>query len=537
MLKIKMNRIVTVLFVVLILSSLIVCAEEKAEPLYGGTLIVPAYYATSFSTLDPIRNDETQNRIVTEQIFRGLVEISRFTSQPVPAIAESWDIDKSGKEYIFYIRKGAKFHNGREITAEDFKYSFERQSDPNEGVMFSTEILNNVVGHDEFTDGKSEEITGIKVLDDYTLQINLKEADYEFLYKLSEAGGCDVVPKEVIEKLGRDFALSPVSAGPFKFVSWEGNDVVLEAFEDYYEGRPYLDKLIIRAMPEVASVQASFEAQEVDFFALDIAQYQYYLKKSPEFIIEVPEFYTRIIGFNMDCDLLKDIRVRRAINYAVDRKSIVDNYLQGKAFPAVGYLAPSMSSFNPILKGYEYNPEKAKLLLQEAGYKDGFDLEIIGTGSLSTGIPAVEAVMPFLAKVGIRVNAVQLESGTLSSRITQGDYQAFSWSLGGFASPVSGLDRYASWNTRAGGNLMGYNNTSFDSILKLAYTESDFKMKMDLIRAAEVIFVYDAPCLLNNYNKAALVHHSWVHGLQPVGMELMFQPLEKIWVDKDSPRF
>jgi len=104
--KIKTIRIVTALFVILILSSLMVCAEEKAKPLYGGTLIAPAPYAGSFSTLDPIRTSETQNWIVTEQVFRGLVEIDRTTSKPVPAIAESWNISKDGKEYVFQLRKG-----------------------------------------------------------------------------------------------------------------------------------------------------------------------------------------------------------------------------------------------------------------------------------------------------------------------------------------------------------------------------------------------------------------------------------------------
>jgi len=318
------------------------------------------------------------------------------------------------------------------------------------------------------------------------------------LYKLSETGGCDVVPKEEVERLGRDFALQPVSAGPFKFVSWEGNEVVLEAFNDYYEGKPYLDKLIFRAVEESASAQASFEAQELDFSVLTVAQYQQYLKKSKEMIVEVPEFFTRLIGFNMECDLFKDIRVRQAINYAIDRKTVVEKYLRGKAYPACGYLAPNMPSYNPTLKGYEYNPEKAKRLLKEAGYENGFDLEIIGTGNLSWGIPAVEAIMPYLKKVGIRVKPVQLESGTMSNKINQGDYQAFIWSLGGYASPVTQIERYISWNTRAGGNLMAYNNSSFDSIIKLAYKEANFKARMDLVRAAEAIFVNDAPCWFFN---------------------------------------
>ena len=339
-----------------------------------------------------------------------------------------------------------------------------------------------------------------------------------------------------MKKLGRDFGIKPVGCGPFKFASWKGNEIVLEAFKDYYEGRPYVDKLIFRAMEESSAMSAAFEAKDIDISLVTVAQYQQYKKRMPQLLVEVPEYYTRLIGFNMEWGPFKDRRVRQAFNYAIDKKTLVEKYLRGKAYAATGYFPPSMSAYNPTLKGYDYNPAKAKELLKEAGYPDGFEVEILGTGSLAWGIPAVEAVMPYLEAVGIKVKPVQLESGTMYDRIIKGDFQAFIWSLGGYASPLRYISRFNPKNSRKAGNLMAYKNPVFGTIMDLVYQEKNFDKRMDLLRAAEAVFVYDAPCWFDNYNRAVIVHQPWVHGLQPVGRELMAQPFEKVWIDTTSPR-
>jgi len=500
---------------------------------YGGTLIIPAPYASSFSTLDNIRTGETQNMMVIREILEGLVKYDS-NGKPVSAVAESWDISQDGTVYTFHLRHGVKFHNGREVKAADFQYSFERLMDPNEAA-FPVDLLRDVVGVKAYQTGTAKHISGIKVVNDYTLQITLKAVNVDFLYNLAETGA-EVVPQEVVEKLGKDFGIQPVGCGPFKFVSWKGNEIVLEAFNDYYGGRPYLDKLVFQAMEESSAMSAAFNAKNIDVSLVTVAQYAQYKRQMPQLLVEVPEFYTRLIGFNMEWDAFKDIRVRQAFNYAIDKKTVVDKYLRGKAYAATGYFPPSMSAYNPTIKGYDYDPAKAKELLKEAGYPDGLEVEILGTGNLSWGIPAVEAIMPYLEAVGIKVKPVQLESGTMYDRIIKGDYQAFIWSLGGYASPLRYIDRYNSSHSREEGNLMAYKNPAFDTIADLASNETNFDERMNLLRAADAVFTYDPPCWAFNYNRAVIVHQPWVHGLQPVGRELMYQPLEKVWVDTSSPR-
>lgn len=503
------------------------------QPQYGGTLVIPAPYASSFSTLDNIRTGETQNMIVIREILQGLVKLDT-NGKPVPAVAESWDVSQDGTVYTFHLRHGVKFQNGREVKAADFQYSFERLMDPKEAAQ-PVDLLQDVVGVKAYQAGTAKHISGIKVIDDYTLQITLKSINVDFLYNLAQVGA-EVVPQEVVKKLGRDFGLEPVGCGPFKFVSWKGNVIVLEAFKDYYGGRPYVDKLIFQAMGESSAMAAAFDAKDIDLNLVTVAQYAQYKKSMPQLLVEAPELYTRLIGFNMEWGPFKDKRVRQAFNYAIDKKTVVEKYLQGKAYTATGYFPPSMSAYNPTLKGYTYDPAKAKELLKEAGYPNGFEVEILGTGNLSWGIPAVEAVAPYLEAVGIKVKPTQLESGTMYDRITKGDFQAFIWSLGGYASPVLYINRYTSTHSRAAGNLMAYKNPAFDTIMGLASNEMSFDERMDLLRAAEAVFVDDPPCWFFNYNRAVIVHQPWVHGLQPVGREMMYQPWEKVWIDSTSPR-
>jgi len=483
-----------------------------------------------------LSSSDDSTTIALLQIHEGLARIDPITSEPVPAIAKSWDISKDGKVYTFHLRKDAKFHNGRGIKAEDFKYSFERLMNPKEGAL-NTTALKSVVGVEEYQKGEAREISGIKVLDDYTLQITLKSLDIGLLYGLAIAQrSCQVVPKEEVERLDEDFGRCPVGAGPFKFVSWIGNEITLEAFDDYYDGRPYLDKVVIKAGSESAANQVAFEAKELDYNMVTITQYEDYLKRYGKLLIEVPEFWTRVIGFNMDCPLFKDKRVRQALNYAIDKETLVEKYLKGKAYPTTGYFPLSLSSYNPTLKGYEYNPKKAKELLKEAGYGEGLTIEIIGIGNLSYGIPVVEAIMPYLEAVGVKVKPVQLENAAVIKRVNEKDFEAFTNSLGGIPDPFMYIGKYRSCVSREALNQMGYNNPAFDAVMELAERETDFETRMDLLRAAEAIFVEDAPCIFLNYNKAVMVHRPWVHGLQPVARELTFQLLGKVWVDDSSPR-
>jgi peptide/nickel transport system substrate-binding protein len=255
-------------------------------------------------------------------------------------------------------------------------------------------------------------------------------------------------------------------------------------------------------------------------------------------LVEVAELFTRMIGFNPKYEPFAKKQVRQAINYAIDSRLIIQKLLKEKAFPCVGYLPSTSPAFDPQAKGYEFNVQKAKALMKEAGYEKGFSFECIGTGNEAFGIPVVEAIMPFLKQINVTVKPQQLEGAALSDRIRKLDYQAYIWSLssGAGGDPLQALQRWSSKNPATAGNFVAYHNPEFDKLLDTASEERDMAKRLDYPRKADAIFREDAPVWFFNYNKAVVAHQPWVHGIKPVAIEMMYQDMADIWVDESSPR-
>lgn len=534
-----MFRKASVIFVIMfLLVSIGVMAGDSEK--YGGELVFPLPYGGGVDTLDPIMTNRTQSLIPMNNVHAQLVKINPETLELDPAIAESWDISSDGKVYTFHLRENVMFHNGEELTAEDVKFTYERIMDPQVASSVSHLFL-NVVGAGEFKSGADDHISGIKVIDPSTVQITLKKLDINFLYNVAriEAG---IVPKKAVEAMGAEFANSPIGAGPFKFVKWvRGSEVVLEAFEDYYQGRPYLDKVTLRVMPESSARMVEFQAQGLDVDIVASSQYRHY-KNDPVYadkLVEVAELYTRNIHFNMDIEALQDVRVRKAFNYAANEKLIVEKLLAGKAYPATGWFPPSSSAYNPEVEGYHYDLQKAKELMKEAGYtkENPLKLEVLGTDNSAWGIRIVEAIMPDLREAGFELKPVLVDGATLTDNVTSGNFQAAIYSWGGYVSPITYISQYF-WSevNRYSGNYTNYHNADFDKYIEEAMETIDTEKRIQLLQKAEQVLVEDPPVWFYNYNKAVAVHQPWVHGVVPSAEELTYMPLSKIWVDSSSPR-
>ena len=332
-----------------------------------------------------------------------------------------------------------------------------------------------------------------------------------------------------------------MGCGPFKFVKWvKGSEIVLEKFPDFYlEGLPYLDKIVFKIMGEAAARDLAFKAKELDATIVGAVNYPEYqadpvISKN---MIEVAEMFTRLVGFNPDFKPFSDKRVRQAINYAIPADLIIKKVLKGKAFPARAYLPTTSPAFNPEIKKYEFDPEKAKALLKEAGYENGFVVEqAIGTANKSWGTGIYEAAMAYLKKVGITLKIQQMEGAAMAERVRKGEYQMFIWSLDSGPDPLEAIQRWKSTNPQAAGNYVKYNNPEFDKYIDKASATRDKAEKIKYIQEAEKILAEDAPFWFFNYNKAIMAHHPWVHGLAAVAPEMMFQDLTGVWVDETSPR-
>ncbi len=532
-----MRRILMIVAVALFMLGATADVGSAARP--GGTFNFVVPYGGDVFTLDPHRTPNTNDIIVTMNINRSLYSWDDNANRPKLELGEKAEVSPDGLVYRIALRKNVKFHNGRRMTADDIIWSYERILNPKIASP-SARFIRVIKGAQEFEEGKATHSSGLRKINDFTLEITM-DKPIDPAYTLYE-GGTAILPREEVEKRGDAFGTDPVGLGPFKFLRWvKGSEIVLVKNPDYYEkGRPYLDKVVYKVMPEGAARDAAFRAKELDATVVGAAQYPAY-EADPEIsknLVEVAELFTRLIGFNPRFEPFAKKEVRQAINYAINSRLIIDRLLKGKAFPAVGYLPTTSPAFDPKAKGYEYNVEKAKELMKRAGYENGFTFECIGTSNESWGIPVVEAIMPFLKQINITVKPQQLEGGTLSDRIRKMEYQAFIWSVssGAGGDALQALARWGSKNSAAGGNFVEYSNPEFDKLLDQAGKERDIAKRNEILRKADAVFREDAPVWFFNYNKAVIAHQPWVHGIKKAAIEMMFQDLTDLWVDDSSPR-
>lgn len=505
----------------------------------GGTFNFVVPYGGDVFSLDPHRTSNTNDHIVTINIHRSLYRWDDENNRPKLELGDKVEVSADGLVYKIALKKGVKFHNGRQMTADDILWSYERIMNAKTASP-SARFVRVIKGAKDFEDGKAPKIAGLRKIDDFTLEMSM-DRPVDPAYTLYE-GGTAILPKEEVEKKGDAFGVEPVGLGPFKFVKWvKGSEIVIAKNPDYYEkGKPYLDKVVYKVMPEGAARDAAFRATELDATVVGSAQYPVY-KADPQIaknMVEVAELFTRIIGLNPNYEPFKKKEVRQAINHAIDSKLIIQRLLKDKAFPAVGYLPSTSPAFDPKAKGYEYNPEKAKELMKQAGYEKGFTFECLGTSNESWGIPVVEAIMPFLKAINVTVKPQQLEGAALSARMQKLDYQAFIWSLssGAGGDSLQALARFESTNPPTAGNSVAYNNPAFDKFLDAARKERDVAKRNEIVRKADALFREDAPFWFFNYNKAVVAHQPWVHGIRPVAIEMMYQDLTELWIDDASPR-
>lgn len=505
----------------------------------GGTFTFVVPYGGDVLTLDPHRTPNTNDWIVTINIHRSLYNWDDQHNRPKLELGEKVEVSPDGLVYKIALKKGVKFHNGRQMTADDVIWSYERIMNPKLASP-SARFVRVIKGAKDFEEGKATKIAGLRKIDDFTLEISM-DRPVDPAYTLYE-GGTAILPKEEVEKRGDAFGTDPVGLGPFKFVKWvKGSELILAKNPDYYEkGKPYLDKVVYKVMPEGAARDVAFRAKELDATVVGSAQYPVY-KADPQIsknMVEVAELFTRVIGFNPNYEPFKNKLVRQAINYAIDSKLIINRLLKDKAYPTVGYLPSTSPAFDAKAKGYEYNVEKAKALMKQAGYEKGFTFECLGTNNESWGIPVVEAIMPFLKQINITVKPQQLEGAALSARMQKMDYQAFIWSLssGAGGDSLQALARWESKNPPTAGNFVTYNSPEFDKLLDAARKERDLAKRNDILKKADALFKEDAPVWFFNYNKAVVAHQPWVHGIQPVAIEMMYQDLTDLWIDDSSPR-
>ncbi len=357
------------------------------------------------------------------------IKVEDGVSSIEPSLAEEWEISDDGLEYTFHLRQGVKFHNGNDFTAEDVVYTFNRLLTVS-GAM-NTELLEQVQGAAEVLDGSATEISGIEAVDDYTVKITLVEPFGAFLSCMT-APGASIYDSEATEAAGDQFGLDPavtVGTGPFKFVEWTLNDrMVLVRNDDYWKEPAGIPGVLIRIVPDTETQTMMFESGELDIIDLDeIPDAVDRLKATyPDQIVEGNRVGVTYMIMNYNVEPLNNIKVRQAIQHAIDRQAILDALYGGMGTVENGIYPHGLIGFNNDLPAIEYDPELAKSLLAEAGYADGFTMELANDTSSGDAVAmTLEIIKEQLAEVGITAEIKNYDESSWLDLRNSGEMCAF----------------------------------------------------------------------------------------------------------------
>jgi oligopeptide transport system substrate-binding protein len=491
-------------------------------------------------TLDPALVTDAYGRAVVSQVFDGLVQFDA-NLKPIPALAEFWEASRDGRTWTFALRQGVKFHNGREVTAQDVVYSFTRLLDAAQPVPIA-EIFQHIQGAKEFREGKAASVQGLQAQGRYTFRMVLEELLAPRLIVLGLTNTA-VVPQEEVEKPGGDFGYVPVGTGPFKFVRWQPNqEIVLEANDQYYKGRPFLDavvfKIIVGAKLEQAFAEflkGNLEETVIPSGKLDEVrvnpQYRQYQH------VRKPTLSLQYLGFNTQMKPFDDRRVRQAFNYAVNKEAIVREIARMGDVPAVGALPPWLLGYDPDLQGYDYNPAKARELLAAAGYPNGTGFPVVqlwsGHEAKSTKAE-LAAYQKYLADIGVQVELhFTSDWPAFRARLEQGTLPMFRlrW-LADIPDPDSML--FPLLHSASSTNRMFYRNPRVDQLLEQARQELDQTRRIALYREVERIVLHDAPWIAQQYLILEYLYQPYVQGVEINLLGRRDIPLEKIWLKQKA---
>lgn len=522
----------------------------KGDKVYGGALKINE--TEQYQTLYPFAITDIGSAHIANQIYEGLVKFNTKDLTVIPSIAEKWEVDGAGTTYTFHLKKGILFQDnecfpegkGREVKASDFNYSFQLLcTDSKDNSNFSATFKDRVVGANKFFEaskGKPNgEIEGVKVVDDYTLKITLTEPSSSFLYILASPAA-SVIPKEAVEKYGVD---SKVGTGPFVFVETGANDKAILKRNNNYHGTdslgnqlPFLDSIIISFLPTKKQELDAFQNGDLamviglpsesikDMVESQIADFQ---NKPPKYVLErSPEMASQYYEFNLSKEPFNNLKVRQAFSYAIDKNKIIEEVLKGEAYgPGTNGLCPPSFKGYDITKiiGYDFDAEKAKKLLAEAGYPNGkgfpkVKIELNSGGSKNANVVLeIQKQLMEVLNVNVDFEVVPQKQKLEDAKYARAEIFRAAW-IADFPSPENFL-----WTMYGGTvpadltspsypNTPRYKNAEFDKLFDAGKSAKTQEEAYENFLKAEQILMNDAPILALWYDENYRLIKSNVRG-------------------------
>lgn len=471
-------------------------------------------------TLDPALSGDADSASYIVEIFSGLVSLNTKL-QIEPDLAQSWDVSPDGTTYTFHLRQGAKFQDGKEVKASDFKYSFERAADPKTESTTADTYLGDIVGLKDKLAGKATEVKGVTVIDDYTLQIKIDAAKAYFLAKMTFPAAF-VLDKANVDS-GKNWTAKPNGTGPFKLKQWsKGDKLVLERNDNYYETPAKLQT--IEYGLSGGSAMTMYENGEIDITGVGLTDIDRVMDPSNALnkeLVIAPEMSIGYIGFNTTMPPFDDAKVRQAFNMAVDKDKIIKVVLKGLEDKSNGILPPGMPGYNDKLKGLDFDVAKAKQLISESKYGDVSKLPPITDyipGSGASLPPTSEAITEmWKTNLGVNVDIKQVEWATYLQDLKNHKYQMFEigW-IADYPDPHDFLDILFRSNSLE--NNSQYSNPEVDKLLDAAQVERDVNKRMKMYQDAEQMIVNDAPWIPLWNAKSYVLVKPYVKGYNPPAM-------------------
>lgn len=474
--------------------------------------------------LDPSSATDGESLNVTDNIFNNLVTYSPGTTTITADLATDWKISKDGLTYTFNLRKNVKFHDGTDFNADAVIYSMKRQYDKShEAYGWSGPYV-------YFTSlGLDKLISDIKKLNSHQVEFKLVKNDATFLAMLTMQSLAIVSPT-ALKKHKKEFNSNPVGTGAFVFKKWHRNQrIILRSNKDYWGGEPKLKTLIFRSIPDNNTRMVEMMAGNIHMMDNpnpdDINQLKTRLKDKLVFA-ERPGFNVGYLAFNMEKKPFNNQKVREAIAHAINKQGIVDAIYAGYAKPAKHPMPPTLWGYDDSIKDRDYNPEKAKKLLAEAGFKDGFTTTIwampVPRPYMPDGRKVAEAIQGDLAKIGVKVKIVSYEWGTYLEKTRQGEHDM---ALLGWTGDIGDPDNFLyvlldkTNAIKPAQNISFYKSDELHKVLVKAKTTSKQSDREKLYRKALKIIHGDVPMLPIAHSVDVVPHVKKVKGfvMEPTG--------------------
>ena len=495
------------------------CACSREPDIKNPNTITVGFLADAKRLLPFLASDSASGEI-SGHVYNGLTKYDKDI-QIVGDLAESWNISPDGLKITFHLRKGVKWHDGVELTAEDVLFTYQKIIDPKVSTPYSSNY------------GPVEKVEAV---DKYTVKVVYKEPYAPAL----ESWGMGIIPKHILEEKDitlEEYNRKPLGTGPYILKEWvTGQKIILDAFDNYFEGRPKIDRFSARIIPDTATMFLELKFGGIDFMGLTPPQFK--LQAHSEFFnkyfqkFRYSAFGYSYLGYNHLDSRFSDKRVRQAITHSINKKDIIDGVLLGYGTPCTGPFPPESWAYNPGIKDLDYNPEKAQMLFAQAGWKIGksgflekdgkpFSFTVLVNQGNEARLKTAQIIKENLKKVGIDINIRVLEwQAMLHEFIDKKRFEAviMGWAL---SRDPDAYDIWHSSKTREGEfNFVSYKNEEVDRLLLLGRKTFDIEKRKKIYHRMHEILVEDQPYTFLYVPDALPVLHKRFKGVEkaPLGI-------------------